>query len=314
MRCIAITILTCVILSTATALADSTALQACVDIYQNSTRDFSQADQTNIQLAHSFSSFCKKDGSVSTSATGVGLDAIVESIPFKFSLTSNTSDQKLSEFCRQGASEYDSWSSSSFASSTVVTSALANFNSCVQLATSGLQLVVAINQPVSLVVSGSSSAGYNGSITSIDYDSDLMTCRSADFNRLHKVETLHGPVHLSTAQPFSITCDKKGQVSADKKSTFYPRATLTIAAGAVSPLAVAFPSETLNGFELASQAQATVSQATAALAQANNTVDLERRAAVGLQQRLNNVSGQIVLHAFGSGTQWGCGPGGDWSG
>jgi hypothetical protein len=145
--------------------AQGNALRACVDIYKGSTRDYSQAQQTNIELARSYSSFCKKDGSVNTSATGVGLEAIVEEIPFKFSFSNSSSQQKMEEFCKVGSSQYESWNSGSSASSTVVTDALSNFNSCVQLANSGLQLDVSINQPNTLVINGSASAAYSGFIS-----------------------------------------------------------------------------------------------------------------------------------------------------
>lgn len=304
-------------LSPAIALGDAAALQACTDIYKNATHDFSQVDTSNIELARSFNSFCKSDGSVNTSATGVGLEAVVKSIPFEFSFSSTNNEQKMSEFCKQGASQYDSWKSSNTVSSTVVTAALTNFNSCVQLANSGLQLVPAINQPRMLVVAGSASQGYSGDISSIAYEEDLMTCTSADFDSAHKVQTLHGPVHLSAAKPFSLTCTKKGIVSKDGKSTYYPRTTLTLSATGVSPLAIVFPSEELNGFELASQAQASVAQAVDAYAQANAEANRERQVAVKLQERLDGVTARLVVHSIGSGTPWGCGPspgGHDWGG
>jgi hypothetical protein len=295
-----------------TCQADDAALQACVDIYKNSTRDYSEAQQNNVELVRSFSSFCKKDGSVNTSATGVGLEAIVKAIPFKFSFNNGTSEQKMEEFCKVGSNQFDSWSAASNASSVVVTGALANFNSCVDLARSGLHLRVAINQPDTLVVSGSADGAYKDFINSIVYDDSTMTCKSADFNSTHKSVAYSGPVHLSTANPFAITCIKKPQKKQDG-SMFYQRTTLTIAAGAVSPLAIVFPSDTLNGFELASQASQAVTQAVADLNQAQAATAAQKQVAETLQNRINGIS--VEVHAydlvrnscFGTGGDWGRG-------
>lgn len=295
-----------------TCQADDAALQACVDIYKNSTRDYSEAQQTNVELVRSFSSFCKKDGSVNTSATGVGLEAIVKAIPFKFSFSNATSEQKMEEFCKVGSSQFDSWSAASNASSIVVTGALANFNSCVDLARSGLHLRVAINQPDTLVVSGSADSAYKDFINSIVYDDSAMTCKSADFNSAHKPVAYSGPVHLSTANPFAITCVKKPQKKQDG-STFYQRTTLTVASGAVSPLAIVFPSDTLNGFELESQASQAVARAVADLNQAQAATAAQKQVADTLQNRINGIS--VEVHAydlvtngcFGTGADWGRG-------
>jgi hypothetical protein len=295
------------------SFADDKALQACVEIYKNSTRDYSQTQQTSVELARSFSSFCEKDGSVNTSATGIGLDAIVSSIPFKFSLSSTSSQQKMTEFCKIGSTQFDSWNSGSVSTSTVVTGALSNFNNCVQLANSGLQLSVSINQPDTLVVNGYATAGYSGSISSVAYDVGPMSCVSSDFNASHREQTIHGAVHLSTQQPFAITCTKKAQPAADKSTTYYPRTNLTIAAGAVPALAIVFPSDSLNGYELASQAQLAVSRAAADVKQAKADTASQMQLAADLQRRLNGVSATIVTHQFGSGMPWGCGPyGSDW--
>jgi opacity protein-like surface antigen len=311
MKRILIALLACPMLSPA-AFAD--AVQACTDIYKNATHDFSQVDITNTELARSFDSFCESDGSVSTKATGIGLEAVVKSIPFKFSFSSTSDDQKLTEFCKVGKTQHDTWNSSHTISSTVVAAALSNFNSCIQLANSGLQLAVAINPPASLVVSGSPSNGYAGFLSSIAYDETEMTCVSADFGN-GKSQKYHGPVHLSAAKSFALTCTKTKSVSKDGQSTYFPRTNLTIAATGVSPLAIVFPSDTLNGYELASQAQASVAQAATAYTKANADLIAEHKTSETLRQRLGGVSSTIVVHSFGSGFPWGCGPSnGDWGG
>ena len=220
------------------AFADDAALQACTEVYKNSTNNLSQGQHTNVELARSFSSFCKSDGSVNTSASGVGLDAVVNSIPFSFSANSTTSSQRLTEFCKVGQTQYASWNSGSFASSSVVTEALSNFNSCVQLASSGLQLRVAINQPDSLTVSGFASPGYSGYLTSVAYDDQNMTCTSSNFEQGPQPQVLHGALNLKIGDPFAIVCIKKSQASQDGGSRYYPRTTLTLTASAVSPLAM----------------------------------------------------------------------------
>lgn len=309
------TSLVCVMLCFPTmSFADDKALQACVEIYKNSTRDYSAAQQTNIELARSYSSFCEKDGSVNTSSTGIGLDAIVQSIPFKFSLNNNSSQQKLTEFCKVGSSQFDSWNLGSSSSSTVVTGALSNFNNCIQLANSGLQLSVSINQPGTLTVSGYSTATYSGFISSVAYDNTQMSCSSSDFNPLRKVQILNGPVHLSTKEPFAFTCTKKPQSTSDKKATYYPRTTLTIAAGAVPPLAIVFPSDSLNGYELSSQARQAVDQAASDVNQAKSDAATQKQLADTLQHRLTGVTATVFVHEVGDGTPWGCGPyGRDWA-
>lgn len=291
--------------------AQNDTLKACVEIYKNSTRDYSQAQQTTIELVSSFNSFCKKDGSVNTSASGIGLEAVVKSIPFKFSFSDSNNEQKMEEFCKVGASQYDAWNMSSSGSSTVVTDALSNFNSCVDLANSGLQFKVSINQPDTLVVSGIASTNFDGFINSVAYDDTTMTCSSADFNPAHKSVTLKGSVHLDTKVPFAITCIKEKQRAGS--GTFYQRTTLTIAASGASPLAIVFPSDTLNGYELASQASVAVRQAASDVILAQAATAAQKQIADKLQNRLDGVTVSVYArdleahNCFGTGSQWGNG-------
>jgi hypothetical protein len=310
MVCKLSTSLVCVISLTFTQALSaqvSESLKACTEIYKNSTHNYTDSQQQNVELSRSFSSFCKKDGSVSTSATGVGLSAIVYSIPFKFSVDHNTDEQKMEEFCKVGPSQYDSWSSGSQNDSVVVTEALSNFNACIALANSGLQFETSINQPATLSVSGSATAAFDGLLTSITYDPNTMTCSSADFDNRHRPTVYQGPVHLSTKQPFAFSCIKKKQTSADGKSSFYPRTTLTITAGGVSPLSIAFPSDTVNGYELASQAKIAVDTAVEQLASANAGLATQQQRADSLQNRLTGVTVSLHARAYGEKTGWGCG-------
>lgn len=295
------------------SIASDAAVQSCVDVYKNSTRNMSLSQQNNVELARSFSSFCKKDGSTNSSANGVGLDAVIESIPFKFSADSKNSSDKLVEFCRIGQSQFDSWSSSIFASSTVANEALSNFNNCIQLSNSGLQLSFVINQPNSLVVSGFPNAGYSGFFTSVAYDNQTMKCSSSDFNSQHQAKEINGSVHLKINEPFAITCIKEPQLANDGHTKYYPRTTLTLTAGAVSPLAIVFPSDTLGGYELASQAALAVAQATNEVSVAKSEADNQKQLVNSLQHRISGVTTSITTHELGSGTAWGCGPyGSDW--
>lgn len=312
MRLGRIALFTCVITLAQACFGQADALRACVEIYKNSTRDYSEAQHTNIELVRSFNSFCKKDGSVNTSASGVGLEAVVKAIPFKFSFSSSNDQQRLEEFCKVGSTQYDSWNMGSSASSTVVTNALSNFNGCIELANSGLHLKVSINQPDTLVVSGDASAGYSGFINSVAYDAKTMTCNSSDFNESHTPISLNGPVHLSTKHPFAITCTKIPQ-SQSNGAKYYQRTTLTIAAGAVSPLAIVFPSDTLNGYELASQASSAVARAALEVTQAQAAAALQKQTADSLLNRINGITVSVYARdlaargCFGTGANWGSG-------
>ncbi len=292
--------------------ADDLALRSCVEVYKEATRNYSQAQQESLELARSFNSFCKKDGSVSTSASGVGLEAVVKAIPFKFSASDSNSQQRMEEFCKVGATSYDSWNTQSASSSTVVVEALTNYNNCVQLASSGLHLHVSLNQPDTLLVSGSADNTYDQFISSVAYDDNLMTCVSADFNRTNISQTVHGAVHLSAKKPFAITCTKKAQSVSDG-TKFFQRTTLSIASGGNDPLAIVFPSDTLNGFELASQSRIAVAQASADANRAQTTAASLLARGDHLQNQLNGVSVSVYArdlgasNCFGTGADWGSG-------
>ena len=125
------------------------------------------------------------------------------------------------------------------------------------------------------------------------------------------IVTLKGPVHLGTKVPFAITCIKKRQRVGS--ATFYQRTTLTIAASGASPLAIVFPSDTLNGYELASQASLAVSQAASDVNVAQAATAAEKQIADQLQNRLNGVTVSVYArdleahNCFGTGSQWGNG-------
>lgn len=293
--------------------ANEAAIQACTDIYKNSTRNISDVEYNNLEMARSYSSFCKTDGSVNTSASGIGLDAVVKSIPFKFSAESKNNTERLTEFCKIGRSQFDTWSQSRIALSVVANDALTNFNNCIRIANSGLNLTFSINQPDTLVVSGFASAGYSGAITSVAYDEQGMTCNSANFNAEKKSEEIRGAVNIKISEPFAITCMKKPQIAGDGQTKFYPRTTLTLTASAVNPLAIVFPSDILNGFDLASQAGLAVAQAATEVSTAKAETAEQRLRADAFERRLSGVTAQVTTHEFGDGTAWGCPQGSsDW--
>ena len=285
----------------------SEALRACTEIYKGSTHNYTESQRQDVELSRSFSSFCKKDGSVSTSATGLGLTAIISSIPFKFSGEHTSDEAKMEEFCQQGSTQFDAWSSGSANDTVVNTEALANFNACLSLANSGLSFSSSIIQPATLVVTGSASATFRSPLTSVAYDPSTMTCTSADFDPHHRSLTYHGSLHLPTDRPFTFTCIKKMKTAADGRSTFYPRTAVTITAGGVPPLAIAFPSEGLNGYELASQAKLAVEKAVGDLAITKAALAVQQQRADSLQSRLNGVTVNLYARAYGDKAGWGCG-------
>lgn len=282
------------VLSAATTNAHAS---ECAAVYANSTRNVTEAYRQQTELSYFFSLHCSKSGEVNQSSLGIGLEATVKQIPYKFSLTSTDAKTKMEEFCKVGAQQNFFSSTATDVRNEVVVAALRSFNECIALERRGLRLTHQEQPPRSVLIFGEQTNAYTAaSLDAITYDPKLVSCRSTGFSKDGSAITLDGSKSLKITQNFTITCTRKGNPA--PKSTVYPRTTIGVSTS-LGPYTVDLIEDELYGFELASQSKALYGKALADRNQALIDAAASKEVANQLQARLNNVS--VEFHTISTG-------------
>lgn len=269
----------------------------CAAVYANSTRNVTEAYRQQTELSYFFSLHCSKSGEINQSSLGIGLEATVKQIPYKFSLTSTDAKTKMEEFCKAGAQQNFFSSTATDVRSEVVVAALRSFNECIALERRGLRLTHQEQAPRSVLIFAELTNAYtSASLDTITYDPKLVSCRSTGFSRDGSAMPLDGSKALKITQNFTITCTRKGKPL--PKSTVYPRTTIGVSTS-LGPYTVDLIEDELYGFELASQAKALNRSAIADRDQSAMEAAASKEVANQLQARLNNVG--VEIHTVSTG-------------
>jgi hypothetical protein len=269
----------------------------CSAVYSNATGSITLQQKQKTELSYYFNKHCKKTGEVNASSFGLDLGATVEAIPFTFSGTSTTNQQKMEEFCNTGVQQNFGLASSVDFRDEVVVASLNSFNQCVALESRGLRISHQEQAPQSVLIYGELTNNFTtASLDAIAYDSKVMKCRSTGFSGSGDAIALDGTKSLKISKNFTIDCRRTPQIQGANK--FFPKTNIGLSTS-LGPYSIELMEDQLFGFASASQAKVNydkvakerdtaVSQKTASDALANN-----------LQQRINNSTVSISMLSIG---------------
>lgn len=190
----------------------------CSDVYASATRNIKTNERQASELLYFFNKHCESNGEVSSSSTGINLEAVVKAIPMKFGAENSNAQQKLSEFCKIGTSLSTQWENESSYSSTVTVPSLVNFNECIALQNKGVRITHATQEPTSVMITGDRTDANLIYIDAATFNN--MTCTSASFSSSGNKEDFDGSKRLRVPDTgFNISCQRKEMIEAGKKFT-----------------------------------------------------------------------------------------------
>jgi hypothetical protein len=260
----------------------------CATVYSNATRNITSIQRQQTELSYYFNQHCQKSGEINESSLGVGIDAVVKKIPFTFSANSSSSKSKLEEFCKVGVQQ------NYFE---VVVASLNSFNQCIALENRGLRLTHQEQPPQSVLIYAELTNNFTAaSLDAVAYDSKALDCKSTGFATDGSAIVVDGSKSLKIAKNFTITCTRKAKTEGGK--TYYPRAVVGVSTS-LGPYSVEMIEDQLFGFMLASQAKANYDKAVAQRDYNLNEALGAKNVAAQLQNRLNNVSAELLTVSTG---------------
>ncbi|WP_157221927.1 hypothetical protein [Pseudomonas sp. R62] len=270
----------------------------CAEVYAGATRNIRTNERESSELSYYFNKFCSKTGEVNSSAINTASEAIIENIPFKFSLGATSSSQKASEFCRVGVTMSSQWEKDSSFSSTVVVDALLGFNECRAIEIRGLLITHQFQAPQSVIISGARK----DSITTLTIGSatfNKISCVSSSFSDDGSSQPFDGSKKLAVPQDgFNISCTRVSEDASGK--VIYPRASVGLGTS-VGNYTVILPDEELYGYDLASENRHKYE----ALQQLKDQQAIELSASINeLKTRLDNITVKPFAFHTADGPIW----------
>lgn len=116
----------------------------CLDI-ASALKEFSIHSSSVSYTNSVFDSYCEANGSVKQSSGSVGLEAVVKSIPFKFTAGATTNEEKISNFCRTYASSASLQERSNLYEERIAGKSLDAVTTCLSLQAQGVTITHRIN-------------------------------------------------------------------------------------------------------------------------------------------------------------------------
>ncbi|WP_188569239.1 hypothetical protein [Undibacterium terreum] len=204
-----------------------TIYDACKTIITDGLREYSIQTSSSEYLNSVHDNYCEASGSAKSSKFGLGLDAVVDAIPIKFTGSYGSSQEAMKNFCKNYDSSTVALSDQSAVKVTTVSRAYQSFDQCMALAA---QNVVLRHQVVSAQSFNFQVApGFNRPVTinGIQVEGAVQcygqTPKSATAVKFDK----NTKVTLANNDTVSLGCTRTGTKDA-KGNTIYDTATVTL--------------------------------------------------------------------------------------
>lgn len=262
------------------SLAKEGVAQSCADVYRDAVVNVQVDIKEGAERNFIFHQYCQQNGDIQSFFKDGKVGFPVEGIPLSIEGTGRFDRTKLTAFCKQGV-ESGAAANKDFGYQRYVTvDALRSFNDCIALENSGIKISHQTAHPESFMVYIKLlGVNYSGKLQFLQYDTDKMECAFNDTGKgverdlaeeaEASVATQSGKsfVHQEIGADISteniiVSCARKPVE--DSGGRFYPRATFQMGTSSGS-YSIVLPADKLNGFALASQAQAAFAEQAATL-------------------------------------------------
>lgn len=219
----------------------------CESVYQSATRNISFTETSYSSLNTIYDQYCSSTGERKSGTTGVGVEAVVKSIPISFTGSHASDEEKLTSFCKTYNSVRYTTTASSAYQDSVVNEALKSFNQCIDI--SRKNIVIEVSQPTGTTAAFSFRFG-----SDVNYElqgvllGGNITCSSAfDSNDVRNVDET---THQKVSKNFSINC-KRQPIDRSGGGKYYPKTSVILSSN-VGPYTAVFPADEVLDIEYAS--------------------------------------------------------------
>jgi hypothetical protein len=110
----------------------------CRAVITDGLREYSVSNDSLSYLNTVFDKYCDRSGSTKTAGVGVGIDAVIKSIPVKFTGNYSSNEEGWRSFCRNYSSETALQTNRNNYQERIVERAYDSFDSCIALAAAGI--------------------------------------------------------------------------------------------------------------------------------------------------------------------------------
>jgi hypothetical protein len=185
----------------------------CKVIITDGLRELDVETDSTAYLNTVFDRHCESGGTVKESGFSLGLDAIVEAIPLKFSLGSSDKKQAMRNFCK----EYHSYAAGDRTAfrrnERIVSRAYDSYDTCVSMATQGVKVFHQIRTLYSLDFFLSPAVGRTLALNGVNVTPNIKCWAKA----LQVPGSIAEELDLNTEiilkdKPLNITCDREGRM------------------------------------------------------------------------------------------------------
>ncbi len=200
----------------------------CAEVLQTSARNYSQSGASSAIAYKVYNQYCQQDHARSGQSTAIGLDAILDEMPARFSLNNASTSDRLNNFCKTFDSDYQQQQSWYQNLSLANDNTTAAWLQCKLLATKGVGFSTMVSQQ-QMLISVRRMAGDDVTVSGVNYDQrrSAMTCTVPNSDNINHTVVADGNTTKRLGPDFwTITCMRNGINSGN--STIYPPATISV--------------------------------------------------------------------------------------
>ncbi len=235
------------VLACTTGAFAETAVQQCGIVYSTATRNISISESSYSSLNSIYDDYCSASGETNVSSSSIGIDAVIKSIPVKFSGNQGNNSQRMQNFCRTYSEVRYSSSASSAQQDTVVVEALQSFNDCLKIAGNGVLVELSTTNGTNSSFSFQFGSGVKYELQGVVPERNIECSMrlGADSDPI----SLDKNSYVNIDRNFSINCVRI-PIPRDDGSQFLPRTSVIIASNQ-GPYSAVFPAEEILDVEYA---------------------------------------------------------------
>lgn len=266
----------------APALTFGQGQSTCQSVYADSVRNVDIQSRVLTEQNDLFSRHCETNGAIKSSSTTLDLTAPVKAIKVGFSGSQAEARQEMQEFCKTHSEKLSRFNAFYQLNNRVVTDALLSFNQCIALETKQVNISHVATNSRSLVVRiGFNPAEQNVTLNSVQYDTQVATCKSNINGEGSLTEVAFQSGQITAKGPFSVACERTAlQTTAGEWKFARLELLVDTNQGAYS---VVMPTEEMLGYDLASANKQVILAATQEQIRLNNEVDKLRAKIAGVR-------------------------------
>jgi hypothetical protein len=248
----------------------------CVKSLESSIKERNISNSSNEYLNTIFSQECETSGSWKSRNAGVGLDAIVESIPIGFKGSYGANEQAMRNFCKTYSSKTIQKDTESIYTERVIGKALDTFDQCVRFTTQGISVNHKFISLDTLSVEITAGVGKPVEIQSVALSKNLI-CKGLD-PITKKLISYNEETNVITNDTLGFTCTRSAKTGTNN-SKIYEEATLVMPIRNFGSYDIYFPQDTKLSQNQASVLTSQINSLNQSLTQKINKEDIEIDAA-----------------------------------